>query len=125
MTLFRFHTGRMGRWAVLAVVCLLSQGLSAQEKEPAVKPPACVRPDKATDKNKPTDGESGKAIEIKLVTAFIADASLAHGTDHGLISADGTYVVKGQWRPVLNGKELPDQSTKRYRVELLFELPGK
>ena len=33
--------------------------------------------------------------------------------------------MKGQWRPVLNGKELFDQSTKPYKVDFPVHLLGK
>lgn len=58
-----------------------------------------------------TDGPSGKRVEVTGETTLIwvdlsPDARYAHDTEYVLIDAHGSRVVKGQWWPVLNGKDI-------------------
>jgi hypothetical protein len=122
-------------FAALGALCVL--GLSdphanAQKTmgEPAKHANVFVHPEKLTATDKLSDGKSGDAIEIKGETTLIwvdrmPDARFAHPTEYVLISVDGTRVVKGNWRPVLNGNELFTQATKPYKVESPIHLPGK
>jgi hypothetical protein len=116
----------------LAVLCPLVQPLTGQEKKDALpmRAEVFVYPHKLTVKDRLTDGSSGKPIEIQGETTLIwvdlmPDARFAHATEYVLISASGTRVVRGQWRPVLNGKELFTQSTKPYQVDFPVKLTRK
>ena len=135
MTTIRFRAVRGALRAALAAVCVLAlagQSATAQVTmgEPAKSANVFVYPEKLTAKDRLTDGPSGGAIEIKGETTLIwvdllPDARFAHPTEYLLITADGTRVVKGSWRPVLNGKELFTQGTKPYKAEFPIHLPGK
>jgi hypothetical protein len=111
-------------FAGICAICLLGSALTAQERKdgPPKRAHVFVHADKLTGKDKLTDGTVGKAIEIRSETTLIwvdlmPDFRFSHETQYVLISAEGTRVVNGQWRPVLNGKELFNQSTKPYKVD--------
>jgi hypothetical protein len=89
-----------------------------------------VYPVRLTGKDKLKDGNDGKVMEIKSETMLVwvdlmPDARFAHDTEYVLVSAEGSRVVKGQWRPVLNGKELFHQSTQPSQVDFPVTLPAK
>ena len=116
MTNFRLSARRGHLGTVLAglvIACMTSGIVDAREPrdEAPRKVKVFVHPEKLTANDKLTDGESGKAIEIKSETTFIwvdlmPDARFSHPTEYLLVSADGTRVVKGTWWPILNGKPL-------------------
>src|SRR5262249_19854234 len=120
-------------WAALAVVCAAACGWRAAPAQGGggfpKKAHVFVHPHKLTATDRLTDGKTGKAIEIKSETTFIwvdlaPDARFAHGTEYVLISAEGTRVVKGQWWPVLNGKDL-FRDGKTTQVEFPIKLSAK
>ena len=64
-----------------------------------------------TEGDKLSDGANKTPIEIEGETTLIwvdlmPEARFAHPTEYILISGEGTRIVKGQWWPHLNGKNL-------------------
>src|SRR5262245_60815639 len=125
MRAFRSWFSRGGLWAALAgicVVCSPMQPLTARQgkNNPPKEAHVYVYPDKLTDKDKLADGNTGRMIDIKAETMLVwvdlmPDARFAHDTEYVLISSEGTRVVKGQWWPTLNGKDL-FRDGKTYKV---------
>ena len=70
------------------------------------------------------DGPNGKRIDVGAPATLIwvdlmPDARYAHDTEYVLITGRGTRVVKGQWWPNLNGKDiLRGQAAERVRVPI-------
>src|SRR5438270_7335465 len=70
-----------------------------------------IYPHKLTAQDKLVDGLSAKTIEITAETTLIwidraPGARYAHDTEYVLISPGETRVIKGQWWPTLNGKDI-------------------
>jgi hypothetical protein len=117
----------------LLVACL---ALAAQRALPAddVKPAARranahVHPEPLKPGDVLIDGPRGKRIEITSPTTLIwvdlaPDARFAHDTEYVLITPQGTRVVKGQWWPNLNGKDIL-RGEKDSRVASPIELTEK
>src|SRR3954471_8384426 len=122
---------------MLATLAVVAIGLSfcgraarSAEEVKAVPHRAVVHvcPEKLTAKDTLADGPSGKRIEIGGETTLIwvglaPDARYAHDTEYVLITARGTQVVKGQWWPVVNGREVLRGEAKG-RVEVPIEVNG-
>lgn len=76
-----------------------------------------------------TDGPNGKRIEVTGETTLLwvdlnPDARYAHDTEYILINERGSRVVKGQWWPVLNGKDIL-RGEKNATVAVPIELTEK
>jgi hypothetical protein len=100
--------------AVWWLALLMSQSTPAKgDKEEPADVAVYVYPHKLAPKDKLVDGPDkvGKAIDLDGETTLVwvdlaTAAKFAHRTEYVLISPKGTRVVKGNWWPVLNGKEL-------------------
>ena len=130
---FRVTLGGVAAIALtVGALCLNGRAEPARETHQPLpqKANVFVHPEKLTVKDKLTDGQSGKAIEIKSETTLIwvdlnPDARFAHATEYVLISVEGTRVIKGNWWPVLNDKPLFRGEEKTYKSEFPVKLSGK
>lgn len=138
-----FHSNRSARRVAWVCVVALFAALAAQqhahseaavagEDESVPKAPrkaiVHIHPQTLSDKDVLKDGEHGDRIDLAGATTLIwvdlmPDARFAHPTEYVLISAEGTRVVKGNWWPHLNGRDVlrGDEGTK---VESPIRLGG-
>jgi hypothetical protein len=103
-------------WTILVGVCNLwvtTPSSEAQEADAArtKKAQVFVHSEILTEGDKLSDGANKTPIEIKGETTLIwvdlmPEARFAHPTEYILVSGEGTRIVKGQWWPHLNGKDL-------------------
>ena len=137
-----FASGRATRrlaWVCVVSVCALlvgqqvpsEAGTGDAEAVPKTPRKAIVHvyPETLSDKDVLKDGAHGDRIDLAGATTLIwvdlmPDARFAHPTEYVLISAEGTRVVKGNWWPHLNGKDVlrGDEGTK---VESPIRLGGE
>jgi hypothetical protein len=130
---FRVTLGGVAAIALtVGALCLNGRAEPARAASQALpqKANVFVHPEKLTAKDKLTDGNSGKPMEIKSETTLIwvdlhPDARFAHATEFVLISAEGTRVIKGNWWPVLNDKPLFRGEAKSYKAEFPVQLLAK
>ena len=121
-------------WTVLLCVCNLSVNTpSSEAQEPDIartkKAQVFVHSEILTDRDRLGDGATKTPIEIKGETTLIwvdlmPEARFAHPTEYILISGEGTRIVKGQWWPHLNGKDL-FRDGKPSKVEFPITLQRK
>lgn len=123
---------RLAGLLVVCLACLLGRAPAAQEREDGRTDAArvFVHPATLTAEDILTDGSRGRPIAIESATTLIwvdlmPGARFDHDTEYVLISAEGTRVIRGQRRPVLNGRGLFDGATEPYRVDFPLALPGR
>lgn len=141
MTAFHFkRSTRRLAWVCVVAFCAALAGqqrayseAEAGEDEAVAKTPreavVHVYPETLSGKDVLKDGARGDRIDLTGPTTLIwvdlmPDARFAHPTEYVLINAEGTRVVKGNWWPHLNGKDVlrGDQGTK---VESPIRLGGE
>ena len=98
----------------LVVLVIASNWLAAVGRaDPADAPPSTpkvfIYPMKLSSQDRLLDGHT--KIEITDETTLVwvdlmPEARFGHPTEYLLISASGTRIVKGDWWPTLNGKDL-------------------
>jgi hypothetical protein len=88
---------------------LVSAAPAEPSDAPPSKPKVFIYPMKLSSQDQLLDGQT--KIEITNETTLVwvdlmPEARFGHPTEYLLISARGTRVVKGDWWPTLNGKDL-------------------
>lgn len=117
-TALRLFNRKLVCGAFLACLCVSLAGRVATAAEGTSRaidlaPKAVVHmyPQKLSGADTLTDGPNGKRVEVTGETTLLwvdlaPNARYAHDTEYILVNARGSHVVKGQWWPVLNGKEI-------------------
>jgi hypothetical protein len=94
---------------VISASSLAPEALAGPGDAPPSKPQVFVYPEKLTSQDRLFDGPT--EIEITGETTLVwvdlmPEARFGHPTEYLLVSARGTRIVKGDWWPTLNGKDL-------------------